>query len=80
MRKCLFERDDLQERIDAAASKSGIETAEAEIRNIKSLLIATMTEQQMKLFGAFDDAVIREGTARVNAALVAACGCSQCMI
>lgn len=80
MRKCLFERGDLLERIDDVASKTGIETAEAEIRNIKSLLIGTLTEQQLKLFRAFDDAVVREGTARVNAALMVACGCSRCLI
>lgn len=78
MRKCLFERGDLLERLDSAARKMGVETAEAEILDIKSLLIATMTEQQLKLFRAFDDAVVREGTLRVNAAFVVACACGEC--
>lgn len=78
MRKCLFERGDLLERIDDVASKTGIETAEAEIRGIKSALTATLTKRQLALFRAFDDAVVREGTARVNAALMVACNCPEC--
>lgn len=78
MRKCLFERDNLLEQLDNAASRTGIETAEAETRDIRSQLAGTLSPDQMKMLRAFDDAVVREGTVRVNAALIMACGCKAC--
>ena len=78
MRKCLFKRNDLLERLDDAADKAGIQELAAEIRNLKSALLATLSKQQVALFREFDDAVVREGTTRVNAGLMVACGCSEC--
>lgn len=78
MRKCLFERGDLLEQIDNAADKAGIQELAADVSKIQAMLLTTLTAQQRELFRRFDDAVVREGTARVNAALTVACGCREC--
>jgi len=78
MRKCLFERGDLLDQLDDAADKAGIQELAADVSTIQAMLLPTLTAQQRELFRQFDDAVVREGTARVNAALMVACGCREC--
>jgi hypothetical protein len=78
MRKCLFERGDLLEQLEDAADKAGIQELAAEVSTIQAMLLPTLTAQQREIFRQFDDAVVREGTARVNAALMLACGCREC--
>lgn len=75
MNKCLFTRDGLMERIEDAPE---IRKIGEQIQAIKSLLLPTLTDQQRELFRQFDDAVISEGTVRVQSTIRAACGCSEC--
>ena len=78
MRKCFFERDGILEAIDSEADKAGIQGLVAQIATIKAALLPTLTEQQKVLFRQFDDAVVNEGTVRVNSAIKAVCGCLEC--
>jgi len=78
MRKCFFERDGILETIDNEADKAGIRDIAGQISTIKTALLPTLTEQQKALFKQFDDAVVSEGTVRVNSAIKALCGCLEC--
>lgn len=78
MRKCIFKRDDLLGELEEATEKAGIKDVEANVLRIKASLAETLTERQLSLLREFDDAVIAEGTLRVNAALAIGCGCRDC--
>lgn len=78
MRRCIFKRDNLLDKLEEVACMAGIKDAEANVLRIRTTLAETLTEQQMLLLREFDDAVITEGTLRVNAALALACGCGRC--
>jgi len=78
MKKCLFKRDNFLEQLDYAADKVGIQELDAKVNAIKDELLPTLTEQQKQLFRQFDDAIVDQGTARVNGAIMLACGCPEC--
>lgn len=78
MRRCIMKRVSLLEELERTAGRVGIKVAEANVLRIRASLAETLTEGQMSLLREFDDAVITEGTLRVNAALALACGCRQC--
>lgn len=80
MRRCIFKRDSLLEDLEEAACKVGIKDAEANVQRIRALLAETLTERQLSLFREFDDAVVTEGTLRINTALMMACGCEECQM
>lgn len=78
MKKCVFDNGDLLDVIDAGADRSGVREISARLRTVQAKLLPTLTGQQRVLFRQFDDLVVEEGTARVNGALMVACGCKRC--
>lgn len=73
--KCLFDRNGI---IDQVEDTPEVRQIGEQINTIRAALVATLTPEQRELFSQYDDATVTEGTVRVNAAIRAACGCSEC--
>lgn len=73
--KCLFDRNGI---IDQVEDVPEVRQIGQQINVIRAALMATLAPDQRVLFNQYDDAVVTEGTVRVNAAIRAACGCLEC--
>lgn len=74
MKKCLFSKINI-EQVEHAPE---VRQIGEEVKRLVAQLLPSLTPEQKELYRKIDDAVVTEGTARVNAAIRAACGCIKC--
>lgn len=75
MKKTLCRQDSILERIEQHPT---IKAVSEQITTIRNMLLANLPPEQAKLFRQYDDAVVNEGTVRVQQAIRTACGCQEC--
>ena len=76
---CIARRENHLERIEQGAVAAGALEIGEQISVLRARLMPTFTPEQRRLYGELEDLIISEGTARTNGALMAVCGCPECI-
>jgi hypothetical protein len=79
MKTCVLDKDAIHDVVEDQAEKLGLKDIAAQILEIRDALMQGLTDRQRALLRQLDDGITSEGTARVNAALMVACGCPACL-